>query len=56
MTTLGEVAAVVERERITSPAIIVVGEVVRLRERLQWFAPRAGHGGERGLRLGMARG
>ena len=40
VTTLGEVAAVVERERVTSPAIIVVGEVVRLRERLQWFAPQ----------------
>ena len=40
VTTLEELAALVERERVTSPAIIVVGEVVRLREQLQWFAPQ----------------
>jgi uroporphyrinogen III methyltransferase/synthase len=39
VSTLGEVAALVARARVASPAIIVVGEVVRLREHLQWFAP-----------------
>ena len=38
---LSEIAALAERERIGPPAIIVVGEVVRLRESLQWFAPMA---------------
>ncbi len=37
VTDLANVAAVVEGKSIKSPAIIVVGEVVRLRERLQWF-------------------
>lgn len=37
VSTLAEVAAAVRRERITAPALIVVGEVVRLREKLQWF-------------------
>jgi uroporphyrinogen III methyltransferase/synthase len=39
VSTLAEVAALIEREQVRSPAIIVVGEVVRLRERLRWFAP-----------------
>lgn len=37
VSTLAEVAAVARREKITSPALIVIGEVVRLREKLQWF-------------------
>jgi len=37
VSTLGAIAAAVERRKITAPALIVVGEVVRLRERLQWF-------------------
>jgi uroporphyrinogen III methyltransferase/synthase len=37
VSTLAEIAALVERKRVKSPAIIVVGEVVRLREQLQWF-------------------
>lgn len=40
VSELAEVAELVERERVGSPAIIVVGEVVRLRERLQWVAPQ----------------
>jgi len=39
VSDLAEIATLVERESVTSPAIIVVGEVVRLREQLQWFAP-----------------
>lgn len=37
---LENIAEVVERERVKAPAMIVVGEVVRLRERLQWFVPQ----------------
>lgn len=37
VSTLAEIAATVERRKIASPSLIVVGEVVRLRERLQWF-------------------
>jgi uroporphyrin-III C-methyltransferase len=37
VTTLAEVDSLVKREAIESPAIIVIGEVVRLRSELQWF-------------------
>lgn len=37
---LASVAALIERAGVKAPAIIVVGEVVRLRERLQWFTPQ----------------
>lgn len=40
VSDLAGVAELVERERVKAPAMIVVGEVVRLRERLQWFAPQ----------------
>jgi uroporphyrinogen III methyltransferase/synthase len=36
-STLAEVGQLVARRHLRPPAIIVVGEVVRLRERLQWF-------------------
>ena len=39
VSSLVEITALIERKQVTSPAIIVVGEVVRLREQLQWFAP-----------------
>ena len=38
--TLADIAAVVEREQVGSPAIIYVGEVVRLRGSLRWFDNR----------------
>jgi uroporphyrinogen III methyltransferase/synthase len=37
VSNLSEVAAAAKRKKIAAPALIVVGEVVRLRERLQWF-------------------
>jgi uroporphyrinogen III methyltransferase/synthase len=37
VSTLGEVAAAARREHLTSPAVIIVGEVVRLRDRLRWY-------------------
>jgi uroporphyrinogen III methyltransferase/synthase len=37
ISALADVAEMVRREQIESPAIIVVGEVVRLRAQLQWF-------------------
>jgi uroporphyrin-III C-methyltransferase len=40
VSDLAGIAGVVERERVKAPALIVVGEVVRLGERLQWFAPQ----------------
>ena len=39
VSTLAEVEQMAAREGLQPPAVIVVGEVVRLRERLQWFAP-----------------
>ncbi len=38
--TLGDIAAKVESRDFHPPAVIVVGEVVRLRERLAWFEKR----------------
>ena len=37
ITTVGNAAADVQREQITSPAIFIVGEVVTLRDNLKWF-------------------
>src|SRR5215471_13028289 len=45
VSNLAEVAAAVKRRKLTSPALIVVGEVVRLRERLQWFEEAGRHAG-----------
>ena len=46
--TLANIAELVARVRITSPALIVVGEVVKLHEKLHWFeelkdAPLSNH-------------
>ena len=41
-TTLGEAAATVAREGVAAPAIIVVGEVVRLRSALDWLGAMGG--------------
>src|SRR5262249_61469697 len=37
---LRELPAAVARERIEAPALVVVGEVVALRERIAWFESR----------------
>ncbi|ERJ92778.1 uroporphyrinogen-III C-methyltransferase [Selenomonas sp. oral taxon 892 str. F0426] len=37
VTTLGEAAAMAERDGIRPPAIFIVGEVVNLRDQLRWF-------------------
>ncbi|MBW1815657.1 MAG: uroporphyrinogen-III C-methyltransferase [Deltaproteobacteria bacterium] len=38
--TLGTIARIAEEAQVTPPAIIVVGQVVRLRETLNWFEKR----------------
>jgi uroporphyrinogen III methyltransferase/synthase len=40
--TLSNIADEVERIGLRPPAVILVGEVVRLRERLQWFESNVG--------------
>ncbi len=35
--TLADIAGIVQREKIRPPALVVVGEVVRLRETINWF-------------------
>lgn len=47
--TLGTIGAQIENERFCAPAIIVVGEVVRLREKLQWFENKAAAAPEQNL-------
>lgn len=42
--TLGTIAEVVAREEIEAPALIVVGEVARRREQLEWLERRPLHG------------
>ena len=37
MGTLASIADEVERAGLSAPAVIIIGEVVRLRERLNWF-------------------
>lgn len=39
VSTLGEIAAAAQSASIEPPALIVVGEIVRLRETLDWFEP-----------------
>lgn len=40
ITTLSELPALVRRERLRPPAIVIVGEAVRQRAALDWFAAR----------------
>lgn len=40
--TLAELPGLVERHQIRPPSLIIVGEVVRLHERLAWFEPPGG--------------
>jgi uroporphyrinogen III methyltransferase / synthase len=42
--TLGTIAEAVEREQVKAPALIVVGEVARRREELEWLERRPLHG------------
>ena len=37
--TVGTLPAIVERERPRAPTLVIVGEVVRLREKLAWYHP-----------------
>nr|AQQ75236.1 hypothetical protein [uncultured bacterium] len=41
VTALSELARLIESRGVTPPAVIVIGEVVRLREKLNWFGPAA---------------
>ena len=41
-TTLGEAAAAAERAKLEPPAIVVVGDVVKLRGGLDWLGAGAG--------------
>ncbi len=45
VSTLGEIASVMKKKEIKPPAVMVVGEVVRLREKLKWYEnkPLFGH-------------
>ena len=38
--TVGTLASIVEKERPRAPTLVIVGEVVRLREKLAWYPPR----------------
>ncbi len=39
VSTLAEMAILIEDKQIAAPAMIVIGEVVRLQEKLTWFVP-----------------
>ncbi|MCQ6282590.1 uroporphyrinogen-III C-methyltransferase [Bacillus sp. EB600] len=38
--TLGTIVEIAEKEQVTNPAMIVIGEVVKLSEKLSWFPER----------------
>jgi uroporphyrin-III C-methyltransferase len=52
--TLGSIAAEAERAGLRSPAVIIIGEVVRLRERLNWFEQNLGVVDEEELETALA--
>ncbi len=37
--TLSTLAEIVEREKVKAPTLIIVGDVVRLHDKLKWFNP-----------------
>jgi uroporphyrin-III C-methyltransferase/precorrin-2 dehydrogenase/sirohydrochlorin ferrochelatase len=39
--TLATLPGIAGREKIKPPALVIVGEVVRLRDKLAWFSPGA---------------
>jgi uroporphyrinogen III methyltransferase/synthase len=45
--TLGSIAGLMRSQNIKPPAVVIVGEVVRLRERLKWFEALRGLNSER---------
>jgi uroporphyrin-III C-methyltransferase len=46
-TVIGTLADIVEKSApLKAPVLIVVGDVVNLRSKLDWFAPRAGSSDE----------
>jgi len=44
ITCLGEAVKAAKAERLSAPAILILGEVVRLHEKLDWFLPAAKSG------------
>ena len=40
VSTLADLPELVKREKIKAPTLIIVGEVVRLHETLNWFLPQ----------------
>jgi len=52
--TLGSIAVEAERAGLRAPAVIIVGEVVRLRERLNWFEQNLAVVGEEELEASFA--
>ncbi len=39
--SLGTLASLAEKARVRPPALVIIGEVVRLRDRLSWFRPQS---------------
>ena len=43
--TLSTLPAIVAKAKLHAPTLIIVGNVVRLREKLNWFEPETANGG-----------
>jgi uroporphyrin-III C-methyltransferase/precorrin-2 dehydrogenase/sirohydrochlorin ferrochelatase len=39
--TLSTLAEIVEREKVKAPTLIIVGDVVKLHDKLKWFNPNS---------------